>query len=338
MQCHGSPKNDRRHEWGGRGPVRSGAPGRRSGGGRAPGQGRGAQGCSHGPPQSQMQGIQYLESMPAIVRRHPHVLAHGWYRPRGDLASGSTRSGSNAMSRWRASLLSNMDAPGGFRRRTSSPSRQRSHQHRASRPCSSPVVASAVGGLVELLGRDGSRGRLVKLVDWGIVNHEAPKSRRCAAGAVRLADAISDLLDDAGARARMVSKPRLRPPSPGTWRRRSGSMSVASAARPPLTQPFRFRRCSRDLPGIGEAVRSGASRSSTTAPGMDWRDGTVWRRSGGPCSPRRIAQSPAAWRCLEIVQPIDASGAGRPERRRTKQDFVRVLRKSRGIARAPAVA
>ena len=36
------------------------------------------------------------------------------------------------------------------------------------------VVASNVGGLVELLGKDQSRGKLVKLVDWQGSNYNAP--------------------------------------------------------------------------------------------------------------------------------------------------------------------
>lgn len=37
-----------------------------------------------------------------------------------------------------------------------------------------PIVASDVGGLPELVGRDGSRGSLVKLVDWTDSNYDAP--------------------------------------------------------------------------------------------------------------------------------------------------------------------
>jgi 1,4-alpha-glucan branching enzyme len=36
------------------------------------------------------------------------------------------------------------------------------------------VVASCVGGLIELIGRDESRGRLVKLVPWEGSNYAAP--------------------------------------------------------------------------------------------------------------------------------------------------------------------
>ncbi len=38
------------------------------------------------------------------------------------------------------------------------------------------IVASDVGGLPELVGRDGSRGKLVKLVDWTGSNYDAPMS------------------------------------------------------------------------------------------------------------------------------------------------------------------
>lgn len=57
-----------------------------------------------------------------------------------------------------------------------------------------PVVASRVGGLIELLGNDSSRGRLVTLVDWTESNYDAPMTlpiERYRA----LADAICEALE-----------------------------------------------------------------------------------------------------------------------------------------------
>ena len=39
-----------------------------------------------------------------------------------------------------------------------------------------PVVASRVGGLIELLGGSNERGTLVRLVDWEQSNYDAPLS------------------------------------------------------------------------------------------------------------------------------------------------------------------
>lgn len=66
------------------------------------------------------------------------------------------------------------------------------------------VVASRVGGLIELLGECGERGRLVKLVDWESSNYEAPDiseiPKERYAG---LAETIVDLLDRPDERARL---------------------------------------------------------------------------------------------------------------------------------------
>jgi glycosyltransferase involved in cell wall biosynthesis len=66
------------------------------------------------------------------------------------------------------------------------------------------VVASRVGGLIELLGTDGVRGRLVKLVEWEASNYEAPPIEAVPKERITaLADAVCDLLDDTGLRREM---------------------------------------------------------------------------------------------------------------------------------------
>ncbi len=72
-----------------------------------------------------------------------------------------------------------------------------------------PVVASRVGGLIELLGTDGTRGRLVKLVDWEASNYEAPPVSEMPKDRIAaLADAVCDLLDDRAERERMGKEAR----------------------------------------------------------------------------------------------------------------------------------
>lgn len=169
-------------------------------------------------------GIQYLvEAMPAIVRRHPDVL---WLMVGTGRLEGQIRERIRALGLERhvemAGLVSNMDAPRWFSAAdvVAFPSTAES----TSISCieamlmAKPVVASAVGGLVELLGRDGSRGRLVKLVDWGHSNYEAPEvSAMPPERFAFLADAISDLLDDAGARARIGVEARAFALAHFTW-------------------------------------------------------------------------------------------------------------------------
>lgn len=68
------------------------------------------------------------------------------------------------------------------------------------------VVASRVGGLVELLGENNERGLLVKLVDWEGSNYDAPlklNEYRYKALAETIAEA---LLTDQGERARRAEK------------------------------------------------------------------------------------------------------------------------------------
>lgn len=71
------------------------------------------------------------------------------------------------------------------------------------------IVASRVGGLIELLGTDGNRGRLVKLVDWEASNYEAPPVDAMPKGRIStLAAAVCDLLDDTGSRRAMGESAR----------------------------------------------------------------------------------------------------------------------------------
>ena len=58
-----------------------------------------------------------------------------------------------------------------------------------------PIVASDVGGLPELVGRDGKRGVLVKLVDWTDSNYDAPMTLP-ADRYKALASAIAKTIDE----------------------------------------------------------------------------------------------------------------------------------------------
>ena len=56
------------------------------------------------------------------------------------------------------------------------------------------IVASRVGGLIELLGNDEERGWLVKIVPWESCDYDAPELDEEAYA--RLADRIADALAD----------------------------------------------------------------------------------------------------------------------------------------------
>lgn len=148
-------------------------------------------------------GIQYLvEAMPEVVRRHPDVLY---------LMVGTGRLDDSLRARIKelglerniemVGLVQNPEVPKWMA--VSDVVVFPSTAESTSISCieamlmAKPVVASAVGGLIELLGRDGVRGCLVKLVDWEHSDYEAPEvsaipKERFSA----LANAVSDLLDD----------------------------------------------------------------------------------------------------------------------------------------------
>ncbi len=147
-------------------------------------------------------GIQYLvEAMPEIVRRCPDALY---------LMVGTGRLENDIRSRVRElglernvemfGLLPNLDTPKYFAIADvvvfPSTAESTSISCIEAMLMSKPVVASRVGGLIELLGKSGERGRLVKLVDWEASNYEAPPISAIPAeryGA--LADTIVGLLE-----------------------------------------------------------------------------------------------------------------------------------------------
>lgn len=160
-------------------------------------------------------GIQYLvEAMPEIVKRRPDVLY---------VMVGTGRLEDAICARVKAlglethvemiGLLPNDKTPGYFAASDlvvfPSTAESTSISCIEAMLMEKPVVASRVGGLIELLGTDGTRGRLVKLVDWEASNYEAPPVEAMPKERISaLADAICDLLDDAEARRKMGEQAR----------------------------------------------------------------------------------------------------------------------------------
>jgi glycosyltransferase involved in cell wall biosynthesis len=155
-------------------------------------------------------GIQYLvEAMPAIVKRHPDVLYAmvGTGRMEDEIRRRVKELGLEK------NILMTGAVPNDETARYFSVSDVvvfPSTAESTSISCieamlmGKVVVASAVGGLIELLGRDGARGRLVQLVDWESSNYEAPPvSAIPATRLTAMADAVSDLLDDPEDRNRL---------------------------------------------------------------------------------------------------------------------------------------
>lgn len=170
-------------------------------------------------------GIQYLvEAMPEIVRRHPNVL----YLMVGtgrmdDLIRARIKELGIERNVEMAGLVQNPDVPKWFA--VSDVVVFPSTAESTSISCieamlmAKPVVASAVGGLIELLGRDGARGSLVKLVDWEHSDYEAPDiSAIPKERYTELAKCISDLLDDPERRKRVGEAARIHALANFTWK------------------------------------------------------------------------------------------------------------------------
>ncbi len=160
-------------------------------------------------------GIQYLvEAMPEIVKRHPDVLY---------LMVGTGRMDDEIRARIKqlglerniemVGLVQNPDVPKWFAIADvvvfPSTAESTSISCIEAMLMGKAVVSSAVGGLIELLGRDGSRGKLVKLVDGEHSDYEAPPTHGIPTERyTALAKAISDLLYDQGARDRVGAAAR----------------------------------------------------------------------------------------------------------------------------------
>lgn len=144
-------------------------------------------------------GIHFLvEAMPYILKKVPnaHYVMIGDGRMRGDIEARIKRLGIGAHIDM-LGVTDNQNIPPYLKRAgvVVFPSTAES----SSIACSEAmavgkfIVASDVGGLPELVGRDGSRGALVKLVDWTGSNYDAPMTLP-EARYEALAEAIADVL------------------------------------------------------------------------------------------------------------------------------------------------
>lgn len=148
-------------------------------------------------------GIQYLiEAMPEIVARHPEVLyiMVGKGRLENEIRARITELNLEQNIKM-IGLIPNQDTPLYFALADMvifpSTAESTSISCIEAMLMGKPIVASRVGGLIELLGREQQRGRLVKLVDWEASDYDAPavaalpKERFTA-----LAQAVCDLIEN----------------------------------------------------------------------------------------------------------------------------------------------
>ncbi len=147
-------------------------------------------------------GIQYLiEALPSILKRHPdaHCVCIGDGRMRPHIESRISALGIGEA----VSLLGEVDNATvpeylSAARVIVFPSTAESVSIACAEAMGSgvPVVASRVGGLIELLGEDSSRGRLVALCDWTESDYNAPLSLPSRKYEM-LADAVCEVLEQA---------------------------------------------------------------------------------------------------------------------------------------------